>query len=152
MTAHVEIYRERDIKVVGHPDGISDVVAVPGTLPRQQPWVVTDPRFAGGATGDGVTDDTAAIQAAAGGYIVYFPPGTYKITTPMSLPPAKWRWRFVKNDRVMADSGQGYSRRIDCLNGCATVLGGSLGVGGISRIESGRGRTTIPVRDLTRQP
>lgn len=38
-----------------------------------------------GATGDGTTDDTAAIQAAldaahaAGGGIVYFPPGTYII-------------------------------------------------------------------------
>lgn len=37
--------------------------------------------------------------------------------------PGKWRWRFVKNGRVMADSGQGYSRRVDCLNGAATVLG-----------------------------
>ena len=45
---------------------------------------VKDPRFAGGAKGDGVTDDTAAIQAAldslttgsAGGTVV-FSPGTY---------------------------------------------------------------------------
>lgn len=39
-----------------------------------------------GATGDGVTDDTTAIQsaindcAAAGGGVVYFPPGTYAVT------------------------------------------------------------------------
>lgn len=39
-----------------------------------------------GAVGDGVTDDTAAIQSAinaliaAGGGTLYFPPGTYKIT------------------------------------------------------------------------
>jgi uncharacterized protein YegP (UPF0339 family) len=40
--------------------------------------------------------------------------------------PGKWRWRFISNGRIMADSGQGYSRRIDALTGCATVLGGTL--------------------------
>lgn len=45
-----------------------------------------------GAVGDGSTDDTAAIQACidacntAGGGIVYFPPGTYKITASINLP------------------------------------------------------------------
>jgi hypothetical protein len=40
-----------------------------------------------GATGDGTTNDTAAIQAAidyvygAGGGTVYFPPGTYRVTS-----------------------------------------------------------------------
>lgn len=44
-----------------------------------------------GATGDGVTDDTTAIQAAinainaAGGGTVFFPAGTYKITATLSL-------------------------------------------------------------------
>src|SRR4051812_969048 len=37
-----------------------------------------------------------------------------------------WRWRFVKNGRTMADGGQSYSRRIDCLTGCAKVLGGDV--------------------------
>ncbi|KAI1295256.1 exo-1,3-beta-D-glucanase [Xylaria venustula] len=65
-------------------------------------WVVyrdvTDPMFAGGAKGDGVTDDTAAINAAISyggncgdgclsssikGTLVYFPPGTYLISTPI---------------------------------------------------------------------
>lgn len=43
-----------------------------------------------GARGDGVTDDTAAIQAAAnaaaGGNVLYFPPGDYKITSAILLP------------------------------------------------------------------
>jgi len=43
-----------------------------------------------GAVGDGITDDTAAIQAAidAAGYggVVYFPPGVYRISYPLDLP------------------------------------------------------------------
>jgi hypothetical protein len=45
-----------------------------------------------GAVGDGTTDDYAAINAvinaayAAGGGTVYFPPGTYKITSQLVLP------------------------------------------------------------------
>jgi hypothetical protein len=71
----------------------------------------------------------------------------------------KWRWRFVKNGRIMADSGQGYSRRIDCLNGCASVLGGECWNGNptTTYIERVTGRVIgvhterIPVVDLTRE-
>ncbi|HEU5158143.1 MAG TPA: glycosyl hydrolase family 28-related protein [Streptosporangiaceae bacterium] len=44
-----------------------------------------------GAAGDGITDDTAAIQAAidaavaAGGGVIYFPPGTYEISEAIAL-------------------------------------------------------------------
>jgi len=47
-----------------------------------------------GAVGDGVTDDTAAIQAAiarvgiAGGGIVYIPPGTYLLSNSLSITTA----------------------------------------------------------------
>ncbi len=47
---------------------------------------VKDPQFAGGAKGDGSTDDTAAMQSAVdyldalGGGTVFFPNGTYKVT------------------------------------------------------------------------
>lgn len=53
---------------------------------------VKDPAF--GALGDGVTDDTTAItaaNAAAAGRPVYFPPGTYKITT-LSLSDVNLNW------------------------------------------------------------
>jgi hypothetical protein len=52
-------------------------------------YIVTDPAY--GATGDGTTDDTISIQAAidactaAGGGIVYFPPGTYSITNTLTV-------------------------------------------------------------------
>lgn len=41
-----------------------------------------------GATGDGVTDDTASIQAAlnAAANCVYIPEGTYKITSALAIP------------------------------------------------------------------
>ena len=50
---------------------------------------VKSPQF--GAEGDGTTDDTAAINAAIvyanslGGGVVYFPPGTYRISSTISL-------------------------------------------------------------------
>jgi hypothetical protein len=57
------------------------------------PWFdVTDSRF--GAKGDGVTDDTAAVQAALdaahasadlGGAVVFLPLGTYKITATLLI-------------------------------------------------------------------
>jgi hypothetical protein len=46
---------------------------------------VSNPRFAGGAKGDGVRDDTAAIQAAinSGGRVHFNSGATYKVTTPL---------------------------------------------------------------------
>jgi glucan 1,3-beta-glucosidase len=47
---------------------------------------------AAGATGNGVTDDTAALQsvinsATAAGDIVYFDAGTYRVTSTLTFPP-----------------------------------------------------------------
>ncbi|MEU7900539.1 glycosyl hydrolase family 28-related protein [Nonomuraea sp. NPDC049152] len=52
-------------------------------------WLdVTAPEY--GATGDGRTDDTAAIQnalkAAAPGDVVFFPNGKYQISAPLEIP------------------------------------------------------------------
>ena len=36
----------------------------------------------------------------------------------------KWRWRYVAaNGNILADSGQGYSRRIDAVNALCSVTG-----------------------------
>jgi uncharacterized protein YegP (UPF0339 family) len=33
-----------------------------------------------------------------------------------------WRWRlFARNGKVIADSGQAYSRRIDCIRLCGRI-------------------------------
>ena len=76
------------------------VAADPGAVPKFQSadgawWAFASPttnvkQF--GAVGDGVVDDTAAIQATFDyasniSGVVEFLPGTYKITQPISIPP-----------------------------------------------------------------
>ena len=40
--------------------------------------------------------------------------------------PDGWRWRYTaSNGRVLADSGQGYSRRVDAARGACHVAGAS---------------------------
>ena len=76
------------VNVDGTPTNLEDALAsTTGLLIN-----VKDPAF--GAVGDGVTDDTTAIlaaEAAASGLPVYFPPGTYKVTTlPLSGTNINW--------------------------------------------------------------
>lgn len=36
-----------------------------------------------------------------------------------------WRWNYrASNGRILADGGQGYSRRADCMRGMERVTGG----------------------------
>ncbi len=68
---------------------------------------VKDPTY--GALGDGVTDDTTAILAAtvaAAGAPVYFPPGTYKITT-LSLSSANITWVAAGSGAVVISGTTG---------------------------------------------
>lgn len=57
-----------------------------------------------GAVGDGVNDDTSAIQGAinavigTGGGAVYFPNGTYKITSKLTIP-LSYGWRIFGESR-----------------------------------------------------
>ena len=40
--------------------------------------------------------------------------------------PDGWRWRYTaSNGRILADSGQGYSRRVDAVRGACRVVGAS---------------------------
>ena len=40
--------------------------------------------------------------------------------------PDGWRWRYTaSNGRVLADSGQGYSRRVDAVRGACRVVAGA---------------------------
>jgi len=62
----------------------------PSQMAKQLDWVIaTDPAY--GATGDGATDDTAALQgavnaAAAAQTTLYIPTGTYMVSTPVTIP------------------------------------------------------------------
>lgn len=63
-----------------------------------------------GATGDGVTDDTTAIQAAltaGGGNAVYFPAGNYKITSSVSIPNNTYVYGDGEASRLFADGTVG---------------------------------------------
>jgi len=71
-----------------------------------------------GAVGDGVTDDTAAIQAAldagAGGQVCV-PPGTYLTTDALSIPSNTWfcgagQGSIIKSNSLV-NGGTGYSMR-----------------------------------------
>jgi hypothetical protein len=65
-----------------------------------------------GARGDGVTDDTAAIQAAIdavvarGGGTVFIPPGLYKITAPLTLHNNA-AGGFASNVRLVSNKPRG---------------------------------------------
>ena len=59
-----------------------------------------------GAVGDGVADDTAAIQAALNASVggdVWFPAGIYKVTATLTIPP---RVRLIGNSKLQGGSSQ----------------------------------------------
>lgn len=63
-----------------------------------------------------------------------------------------WRWRFVApNGKVLADSGQGYSRRIDALKGILSVRGAARFVN-IPEADRGRYDTKLWIEDFWGTP
>lgn len=100
-----------------------------------------------GALGDGSADDTASIQAAidaasaAGGGVVFFPPGNYRITEPLDIPsyvhiegsePASRYWAYSTSTPPSA---------------CSIEVDGSFS--GSAALSIGAGTTAISVRNIT---
>ena len=120
----------------GVPDGWAqldgDGKVPPGQLPQQLDWIIaTDPAY--GATGDGVTDDTTALQAAvnaasAAQSTLYLPAGTYIVSAPLVLP--------VGDGLAIAGSGWGTSIKLKAAANCF-----------IFRMQAADTRITL--RDLT---
>ena len=62
-----------------------------------------------------------------------------------------WRWRYEASGRCLADSGQGYSRRIDAVKGACRVVGVShTTVPGVLRILRQDGQALGPRGNLHR--
>ena len=109
-----------------------------------------------GAVGNGVTDDTAAIQAAitaasaAGGGTVYLPVATYRITSALAPVSSVWiRGDGVTSRIVQATSGQNIFSGTSVSNCAITNLRASgYGAGGTAngiRLESA---TRALIRDV----
>ncbi|WP_369372881.1 glycosyl hydrolase family 28-related protein [Promicromonospora sp. Populi] len=103
---------------------LSPAYAAPlGTAPVDDPPQLADPSLATldisgattpqefGALADGVNDDTAAIQAAIDAQferlskIVWFPPGTYRITSPLVVQDTEFTEPVNLNRIVLAGQG-----------------------------------------------
>lgn len=84
---HTEVLDELDIQ--GKDIGVASVSTGDAQF-GGKPWAdVTHPDF--GAAGDGSTDDTAAIQEAFDNYErVYFPKGTYNVTSTLDASSVKY--------------------------------------------------------------
>lgn len=94
----------------GTAHGWSDPVEL--TVREPEPWPTheADARDSG-VVGDGVTDDTAALQAAlddcaeAGGGVVRLPAGTFLISETLDMPPMVWlRGAGMESTRIQFDT------------------------------------------------
>jgi parallel beta-helix repeat protein len=101
---------------------------------------VRNPAYAGGAKGDGVTDDTAAINAAiaaasaAGGGIVLFPPGTFVVA-----PSGTGTYILIKSNVIVRGSGP--ATKLKIKNNCGDYRA--------LFYDNGVAHTNFVVEDLT---
>jgi uncharacterized protein YegP (UPF0339 family) len=59
-----------------------------------------------------------------------------------------WRWRFIRNGKVRADGGQGYTRHLDCIAGMVDSLGIAFrGRDKLFRLRSGKTPEVIRLVD-----
>ena len=76
-----------------------------------------------GAVGDGLTDDTKAIQTAVSSDdTIYFPPGDYKISKPI-LITGKSFWSLYGQDACFDYTGEDYAFRINAADNCRIEIG-----------------------------
>ena len=76
-----------------------------------------------GATGDGVTDDTDAVQAAVdSGNTIYFPAGNYRLSRPVLITDKRF-WSLYAQDACFIYSGDEYAFRINAAENCTVTIG-----------------------------
>lgn len=129
-----------DTKVVGNLTvGSNKVVHTPSTPTNGQSlvwngsdWIATQRESLNvkdyGAKGDGVADDTAAINAAlaalpANEGTVYLPPGTYKTTATITLTSRQWLVGAGYGIRGASGSERGSSTIASSFNGNVVTIG-----------------------------
>jgi hypothetical protein len=90
-----------------------------------------------GAVGDGVTDDTAAIQAAlnSGTQSILFPEGTYKVTSTLTIQQNQ-EWVFVGGQRA-ASLSKAFNGDLVVMKSLSRLYGANLICNGAT--YSGRG-------------
>jgi hypothetical protein len=114
----------------------SSALTAPAQIPalsweERSDWVNVKTDLSPKAIGDGQADDTVAIQRALtqvrDGSILYFPPGTYRITAPLELKNAtgarwmgglvvgngrdtKWIWDGAGGGPILTLNGMAYTR------------------------------------------
>ena len=92
-----------------------------------------------GAAGDGIHDDTAAIQKAVDSDMpVYFPKGVYVVSRPIVITN-KYYWSLYAQDATFYNTGSDYTFRIESAENCHINIGqiNAMNGGGIEFFSDG---------------